>query len=122
MTPARERYLLAAIKFVMEYGWSPTLREVGEAIGVCSTNAVQEMLRKLDREGYVRVGPQGTLRALVVLKWPDGTPFVPTAPEARKVKPAATGVLQPPIRCPVCRREHYLDRNTHADICRGSIG
>lgn len=46
-----------ALDFIMqhqnEYGYSPTLREIGEHMGIRSTNGVNEHLKALERKGYI---------------------------------------------------------------------
>lgn len=51
---ARQRDVLAAIEHsIAERGIAPTLREVGDHLGIASLNGVSEIVRRLERKGYV---------------------------------------------------------------------
>lgn len=51
---SKQKAVLAYItESVEEYGRPPTLREIGEEIGVPSTNGVNDHLRALERKGYI---------------------------------------------------------------------
>src|SRR5690606_4657357 len=39
---------------IEERGYPPTLREIGESMGIRSTNGVNDHLRALERKGYLR--------------------------------------------------------------------
>ncbi len=39
---------------ITERGYPPTLREIGEHMGIRSTNGVNDHLRALERKGYLR--------------------------------------------------------------------
>ncbi|MCA9631393.1 MAG: winged helix DNA-binding protein, partial [Myxococcales bacterium] len=41
-------------KSIEERGYPPTLREIGEYMGIRSTNGVNDHLRALERKGYLR--------------------------------------------------------------------
>lgn len=62
---ARQRLVLECIAAaVARDGWPPTLREIGDELGIRSTNGVNDHLRALERKGYVarRSGRARTLR------------------------------------------------------------
>lgn len=40
-------------KSIAERGYPPTLREIGEAMGIRSTNGVNDHLHALERKGYI---------------------------------------------------------------------
>jgi repressor LexA len=48
-------------------GYPPTVREIAGAIGVNSTNAVQQHLRELERKGYLS-RLRGSGRALTIVR------------------------------------------------------
>ena len=48
---------------IKERGYAPTLREIGEALGIKSTNGVADHLQRLARKGYVTWTP-GAARTL----------------------------------------------------------
>lgn len=53
MTP-RQREMLDVIRMhVAANGYPPTLREIGERMGIASTNGVADHLKALERKGYV---------------------------------------------------------------------
>lgn len=62
----RERQLLDFItQFIQRYGYSPTLKEIGEAMGMNSPATVHEHIDKLRQKGFVRK-LDGTARGLEV--------------------------------------------------------
>jgi repressor LexA len=50
-----------------EEGWTPSVREIGEAVGLKSSAAVQKQLIDLERKGYIRRLP-GKARTIQILK------------------------------------------------------
>jgi repressor LexA len=55
----RQREILQAIKdFVQERGRPPSMREIGEAVGLASTSSVASQLANLQRKGYLHRRPQ----------------------------------------------------------------
>jgi SOS-response transcriptional repressor LexA len=73
VTPGQLRVLRFVASFAAEHGYSPTLREIGAALGIRSTNGVDDHLSALERKGYVRRS-ENKARSLVVLLEPDGGP------------------------------------------------
>jgi repressor LexA len=62
---ARQFRALQFIKsFQAQNGYPPTFREIGEDMGIRSTNGVNDHLRSLERKGYLRIGRDGKSRAL----------------------------------------------------------
>jgi repressor LexA len=54
LTP-RNRAVLDFIRtFTADHGYPPSVREVGEAVGLASTSSVHHQLRSLARKGYLR--------------------------------------------------------------------
>jgi len=53
MTPAQRTYLIAVDTLHKRLGFSPTLREVANERGVSSTNAVNDVLSRLERDGLL---------------------------------------------------------------------
>lgn len=52
---ARQLEVLATIRaYIARHGMPPTLREVGDLIGVASTNSVTDHLKALVRHGLLR--------------------------------------------------------------------
>jgi repressor LexA len=54
LTQRQEQTLEFIRKSIRERGYPPTLREIGEHMGIRSTNGVNDHLRALERKGYLR--------------------------------------------------------------------
>jgi len=54
LTKRQEQTLEYIRKSIGERGYPPTLREIGEHMGIRSTNGVNDHLRALERKGYLR--------------------------------------------------------------------
>jgi repressor LexA len=94
LTP-RQRGVLETIRASVETrGYPPTMREIGEAVGLSSPSSVKHQLTTLERKGYLRRDPNRP-RAMEVVDMPAGpTPLpvaAPTADEGGSL-PAATYV------------------------------
>jgi repressor LexA len=69
----RQRRVLEVIRdWVERLGYPPSVREIGEAVGLTSTSSVAHQLRALERKGYLRRDPNRP-RAVGVLP-PDAEP------------------------------------------------
>ncbi|HET9140134.1 transcriptional repressor LexA [Actinophytocola sp.] len=92
--PIRQREVLEVIRaWVERFGYPPSVREIGEAVGLTSTSSVSYQLRALEQKGYLRRDPNRP-RAIGVLP-PDADPatLVSTAVEqAEPVRPHPTYV------------------------------
>lgn len=65
---SRQRAILAAIgDFSRDRGYPPSMREIGDAVGLNSTSTVSRQLGILQRKGYVDWTP-GKQRAVVIRK------------------------------------------------------
>ena len=54
----RQRKVLEAIReWMREHGYPPSVREIGDAVGLTSTSSVAYQLRVLERKGYLRRDP-----------------------------------------------------------------
>lgn len=53
---ARLQILEVISGYISEYGWAPTLREIGDATGIASPSTVLKHLRVLEREGKLILG------------------------------------------------------------------
>jgi repressor LexA len=51
------RVLEAIRKWMREHGYPPSVREIGDAVGLTSTSSVAYQLRVLERKGYLRRDP-----------------------------------------------------------------
>lgn len=55
---SRQRRVLEIIRsWVSELGYPPSVREIGDAVGLTSTSSVAHQLRTLERKGYLRRDP-----------------------------------------------------------------
>lgn len=54
------------VDYVGEHGYSPTISEIGEAIGVSSPNAVRNHLTKMEEAGRIKTTPR-IARSIVLL-------------------------------------------------------
>lgn len=94
LTP-RQRRVLEVIKAAVESrGYPPSIREVGEAVGLASSSSVAHQLKMLEQKGFLRRDPNRP-RALEVL--------LPGAATARATGPAAA----PPGHDETCIRDAY---------------
>ena len=70
LTP-RQRVVLDVIRqYVAEYGRPPTHREIGDAMGVRSTNGVHDHLLGLERKGFIRIDSMKTRGIVLVHDYP----------------------------------------------------
>ena len=71
--PIRQREVLEVIRgWVERFGYPPSVREIGEAVGLTSTSSVSYQLRALEQKGYLRRDPNRP-RAVGVLPPDSGT-------------------------------------------------
>ena len=57
----RQRKVLEVIRdWVERFGYPPSVREIGDAVGLTSTSSVHHQLRTLERKGYLRRDPHRT--------------------------------------------------------------
>ena len=83
LTP-RQRRILEVIKDAVESrGYPPSIREMGEAVGLASSSSVAHQLRSLEQKGFLRRDPNRP-RALEVLlpEMPGALPTEATRPTA----------------------------------------
>jgi repressor LexA len=94
LTPRQRRVLEVIRDSVDRRGYPPSMREIGDAVGLTSTSSVSHQLTTLERRGYLRRDPNRP-RALEV-RLPDGVePDGSTdafEPEWRANRPAAAYV------------------------------
>ncbi|MCE7979798.1 MAG: repressor LexA [Caldilinea sp. CFX5] len=63
----RQQHILCFISEKQQEGWTPSVREIGEAMGLKSSAAVQKHLDALERQGYIRRSV-GKARVIQVIK------------------------------------------------------
>ncbi len=59
---------------IVDRGYPPTLREIGNHLGIRSTNGVNDHLRALERKGYLTREDMKS-RTLRLVRQPDGSPI-----------------------------------------------
>jgi repressor LexA len=72
LTPRAKRVLLFIQEAIQERGYPPSIREIGDAVGLTSPSSVAHQLRKLENIGYLRRDPN--LPRAVVVTLPDDQP------------------------------------------------
>ena len=78
LTARQEQTLDFIRKSIEERGYPPTLREIGEYMGIRSTNGVNDHLRALERKGYLRREDMKS-RALKLVSSPESSTPVKVA-------------------------------------------
>jgi len=53
LTTNEKKVLLFVDVFVKNNGWSPSVREIKEGVGLKSTCTVHSILKKLEKKGYI---------------------------------------------------------------------
>jgi repressor LexA len=78
----RQREVLEFIQeSIVGRGYPPTLREIGERMGIRSTNGVNDHLKALEKKGYL-IREDLKSRALRPVKMPDGSASMTATPIA----------------------------------------
>jgi repressor LexA len=95
LTPRQRRILEVIQEWVERFGYPPSVREIGEAVGLTSTSSVAHQLRALERKGYLRRDPNRP-RAV-------GVRPADSAPQALEV-PSAEPTRPNPVFVPVVGR------------------
>jgi repressor LexA len=105
---ARQQQALDFISNCLEHhGFPPTLREIGEHMGIRSTNGVNDHLKALERKGYLE-REELKSRALRPVGYEDGKVKIPI------VGRVAAGA-------PILAQEHIIDRVTVDRFFIGSV-
>jgi repressor LexA len=95
---ARQRTILDVIRAsVADRGYPPSIREIGDAVGLTSTSSVAHQLRTLERKGYLRRDPN---RPRAVDVRGPGAP----AAAAPVTEVPGSGILPEPTFVPVLGR------------------
>ncbi len=66
LTPRQEQILIFIKKQISQKGYPPTVREIGEAVGLSSSSTVHSHLAKLEQKGFIRRSSSKT-RAIEVV-------------------------------------------------------
>ena len=102
-TEKQQRILDVIRKFTAERGYPPSVREIGERVGLSSSSTVQSHLKSLERRGLLKRDPTKP-RALVPAASDDAEPAIPsvTLPVVGRV---AAGV---PITASENLEDHFV--------------
>lgn len=74
LTERQSLVLDAITDYIQASGYPPTIREIGDKLGIRSTNGVNDHLKALERKGYI-VREDAKSRALRAVYRSDGEPF-----------------------------------------------
>jgi len=112
---ARQRKVLEVIREAVERrGYPPSVREIGEAVGLTSTSSVAHQLKVLEDKGFLRRDPNRP-RAIEVVT-PEGEPPVRPLPKSRP----AGGRGRPPLRVHTLGVAGDVDSADHQDAPLGA--
>ncbi|HYO95498.1 MAG TPA: transcriptional repressor LexA [Polyangiaceae bacterium] len=116
LTKRQEETLDFIRKSIEERGYPPTLREIGEYMGIRSTNGVNDHLRALERKGYLRREDMKS-RALKLVE--DAPPSAPRGTDEHSVEIKILGRVAAGL--PLFAEENVVD-TIHVDrmLVRGS--
>lgn len=90
LTPRQHRVLQFIKQTVEKRGYPPTIREVGDAVGLASPSSVAHQLKALEAKGFLRRDP-GSPRALEVVMPEGASPSEP----AHEFDPTGSGDAAP---------------------------
>lgn len=93
LTPRQRKVLEVIRDWVERFGYPPSVREIGDAVGLTSTSSVHHQLRTLERKGYLRRDPNRT-RAVDV-RGPDEVPGADVALEGGSSEPGDVRAHRP---------------------------
>lgn len=74
LTDRQATVLEVIARHIEEAGYPPTIRELGDALGISSTNGVNDHLKALEKKGYLE-RESSKSRTMRPLYRPDGTPW-----------------------------------------------
>ncbi|GHH34276.1 transcriptional repressor LexA [Lentzea cavernae] len=115
--PERQQRILVAIRdWVVEHGYSPSTREIGEAVGLRSSSSVSKHLSALEDKGFLKRGGSVT-RPMDVRVFLSGAPVAPGHASADSISVPVVGDIA--AGAPISAVEH-VDEVLH--LPRGLVG
>lgn len=95
----RQRAVLEVISTsISERGYPPSMREIGEAVGLTSPSSVKHQLQQLEAKGYLRRDPHRP-RAMEVVALPESVSAAPgLTPRSDAAAAAAAAARMAPLR------------------------
>jgi repressor LexA len=106
LTARQEQTLDFIRQSIQERGYPPTLREIGEYMGIRSTNGVNDHLRALERKGYLRREDMKS-RALKLVSGMESTPPANNASDDDLVEVRVLGRVAAGL--PLLAEENVID-------------
>lgn len=85
LTDRQEKILGAIAAFIREHGYPPSMREIGDLVGLSSLSSVTHQLSRLEQLGCIRRDPKRP-RAIEALWDPTGGPAPVEAPAAESAE------------------------------------
>ena len=114
--PERQQRILVAIRdWVVEHGYSPSTREIGEAVGLKSSSSVSKHLAALEDRGFLKRGSSVT-RPMDVRVFLTGTPSAASVSEDSISVPVVGDIA---AGTPISAIEHVDDV---LNLPRGLVG
>ncbi|SMC58407.1 transcriptional repressor LexA [Lentzea albidocapillata] len=115
--PERQQMILVAIRdWVVEHGYSPSTREIGEAVGLKSSSSVSRHLMALEDKGFLKRGGSVT-RPMDVRVFLSGAPMAPGMISEDSISVPVVGDIA--AGAPISAVEH-VDEVLH--LPRGLVG
>jgi repressor LexA len=122
----RQKKILHFIEgFLKEFGYPPTIREIGEAVQIGSTSVVNYNLNKLVKAGYIERAPEVSrgLRLLKYLRGPneEAEYAMPSARDIVQVPYAGRIVASEPVPIPGDDFGHHIDEDEMIEVPQSLI-
>ncbi|MCA1827105.1 MAG: transcriptional repressor LexA [Myxococcales bacterium] len=115
LTERQEKILSFIKKSIVDQGYPPTIREIGEHFGIRSTNGVNDHLKALERKGYLMRGELKSRALSVIEGGKSGGGKFPRIGR-RELAPAGGGeILEIPVvgkvaaGAPILAQENIVD-------------
>jgi repressor LexA len=106
----RQRLVLETInEAVAAHGYPPTMREIGDAVGLTSSSSVAHQLQALERKGFLRRDPKRPRAMEVVMPGADDAPEPPSAPDLSPTSVAVPLVGRIAAGVPITAEEQIED-------------
>jgi repressor LexA len=104
----RQRRILEMIKETVESrGYPPSIREMGDAVGLASSSSVAHQLKVLEGKGFLRRDPNRPRALEVLLPGADESKVRPLHPQPAEIEVDETGIndsFPAPVHVPVIGR------------------
>jgi len=106
----RQRLVLETISDIVAVrGYPPSMREIGDAVGLTSSSSVAHQLQTLERKGFLRRDPRRPRAMEVVMPEEDGTPEPPAPTEISSSSVSVPLVGRIAAGIPITAEEHVED-------------